>query len=158
VLQAGAIFANERKKAKSKESVVSPVKTTNLVIAGLVATAFSGIGAAHHSFAMFDPTKEIVLTGVVKEFQWTNPHTFVQLEVPGPDGTSIEWSIEGSSPNGLARIGWKRTSIKAGDQLDVTINPLRSGEHGGNFVQAKFADGRILTRRAGEAPAEGAPK
>jgi len=105
---------------------------------------------------MFDDSKEIVLTGVVKEFQWTNPHTFVQLEVKGPDGAVVEWSIEGSSPNGLARIGWKRTSIKAGDQLAVTINPLRSGEHGGNFVQAKFPDGRVLTRRAGEAPAPGA--
>jgi hypothetical protein len=107
---------------------------------------------------MFDDSKEIVLTGVVKEFQWTNPHTFVQLEVQGPGGAVTEWSIEGSSPNGLARIGWKRTSIKAGDQLAITINPLRSGEHGGNFVQAKFADGRILTRRAVEAPAEGAPR
>jgi hypothetical protein len=128
------------------------------IVAGLAATAFSGIGAAHHSFAMFDDSKEVVLTGVVKEFQWTNPHTFVQLEVKNSDGSVVEWSIEGSSPNGLARIGWKRTSIKAGDQLAVTINPLRSGEHGGNFVQAKFPDGRILTRRAGEAPATGAPQ
>jgi hypothetical protein len=128
------------------------------IVAGLAATAFSGIGAAHHSFAMFDDSKEIVLTGVVKEFQWTNPHTFVQLEVKGPDGAVVEWSIEGSSPNGLARVGWKRASIKAGDQLAVTINPLRSGEHGGNFVQAKFPDGRVLTRRAPEAPAAGAPQ
>ncbi len=128
------------------------------VLVGLAATVFSGIGAAHHSFAMFDDSKEVVLTGVVKEFQWTNPHTFVQLEVKDPNGTVVEWSIEGSSPNGLARIGWKRTSIKAGDQLAVTINPLRSGEHGGNFVQAKFPDGRILTRSAGEAPAAGAPQ
>lgn len=135
-----------------------PVKFGIPVLVGIAATVFSDIGAAHHSFAMFDDTKEIVLTGVVKEFQWTNPHTFVQLEVPGPNGTVIEWSIEGSSPNGLARLGWKRTSIKAGDQLAITINPLRTGEHGGNFVQARFADGRILTRRASEAPAEGTPK
>ncbi len=137
---------------------MSPVRIASAIVVGLAATAFSGIGIAHHSFAMFDASKEIVLTGVVKEFQWTNPHTFVQLEVQGTNGTSVEWSIEGSSPNGLARIGWKRTSIKTGDQLEITINPLRSGEHGGNFVQAKFADGRILTRRGPEAPAEGAPK
>ncbi len=137
---------------------MKPVRFGIPALIGFAATVFSGIGAAHHSFAMFDDSKEIVLTGVVKEFQWTNPHTFVQLEVPGPDGTVTEWSIEGSSPNGLARIGWKRTSIKAGDQLAITINPLRTGEHGGNFVQAKFPDGRILTRRAGEAPVEGAPR
>jgi len=125
-------------------------------LAGLAAIAASGVGSAHHSFAMFDDSKEIVLTGVVKEFQWTNPHTFVQLEVKGPDGAVVEWSIEGSSPNGLARIGWKRNSIKAGDELAITINPLRSGEHGGNFVQAKFPDGRVLSRR--EAPAPSAPQ
>ena len=135
---------------------MSPIKITPLVVAGLAAAAFSSIGAAHHSFAMFDSTKEIVLTGVVKEFQWTNPHTFVQLEVPGPNGTKVEWSIEGSSPNGLSRIGWKSTSIKPGDQVAVTINPLRSGQPGGNFIEAKFADGRILNRRTGEVPA-GAP-
>lgn len=137
---------------------MKPLRFGIPVIVGLAATAFSGSGAAHHSFAMFDDSKEVVLTGVVKEFQWTNPHTFVQFEVQGADGTVTEWSIEGASPNGLARVGWKRTSIKAGDQLAITINPLRSGEHGGNFVQAKFADGRILTRRAPEVPAEGAPK
>jgi hypothetical protein len=123
---------------------------------GLAALAASGVGSAHHSFAMFDDSKEVVLTGVVKEFQWTNPHTFVQLEVKGPDGAVVEWSIEGSSPNGLARIGWKRTSIKAGDQLAITINPLRNGDHGGNFVLAKFPDGRVLSRR--EAPAPSAPQ
>ena len=113
---------------------------------------------AHHSFSMFDLEKEITLVGEVKEFQWTNPHIWIQVLVTGEDGKVVEWSIEGSSPNGLARVGWKRTSIKAGDQLAVTINPLRSGEHGGNFVQAKFPDGRILTRRAAEAPVEGAPR
>jgi hypothetical protein len=123
---------------------------------GMAAMAFSGIGAAHHSFAMFDSTKEIVLTGVVKEFQWTNPHTFVQLVVPGPNGKNVEWSVEGSSPNGLSRIGWKRTSFKPGDQVELKINPLRSGEPGGNFIEAKFADGRVLNRRTGEVPA-GAP-
>lgn len=137
---------------------MNPAKLAIPVLVSMGAMAFSGIVVAHHSFAMFDSTKEIVLTGVVKEFQWTNPHTFVQLVVPGSDGKSVEWSIEGSSPNGLSRIGWKRTSIKAGDQVAVTINPLRSGQPGGNFVQLKFADGRILSRRSGEAPAAGTPQ
>jgi hypothetical protein len=137
---------------------VASVKIAIPVAVGLVAAAFAGAAAAHHSFAMFDRNKEVVLTGVVKEFQWTNPHTFVQLAVPGPNGTTVEWSIESSSPSSLARQGWKRTSIKAGDQVVVTINPLRSGERGGNFLQAKFSDGRILGRRQGDAPAEGAQR
>lgn len=132
-------------------------------LAGVVAVAIAGAASAHHSFAMFDRSKEIVLTGVVKEFQWTNPHTFVQLAVPGPNGTTVEWSIESSSPSSLARQGWKRTSLKAGDQVVLTINPLRSGEHGGNFLQAKFPDGHVIGRRQGgdsmpEGPQTGAQR
>jgi hypothetical protein len=96
---------------------------------------------------MFDRSKTVVLTGVVREFQWTNPHSWVQLEVMKPGGVgSVSWSIESGSPSSLARQGWKRTSLKPGDMITVTINPLRSGQPGGNFVQAKLADGTTLGR------------
>lgn len=121
----------------------------------LAAAATAGAASAHHSFAMFDRSKEVVLTGVVKEFQWTNPHSWVQLTVPRPGGTSVEWSVESGSPSSLARQGWKRTSLKPGDAVTLTINPLRSGQPGGNFVSVKFADGRVLGRNSGSAP-EGA--
>jgi len=108
---------------------------------------FSGLPAmAHHSFSMFDETKVIVLKGEVKEFQWSNPHTWIQLNVADASGKVVEWSIEGGSPNLLARQGWKRNSIKAGDQLEVTVNPLRDGQPGGSFVRAQFPDGRTLGR------------
>jgi hypothetical protein len=102
--------------------------------------------AAHHSFSMFDETKEIVLKGVVKEFQWSNPHTWIQLNVTDASGNVVEWSIEGGSPNLLGRQGWKRNSLKAGDQVEVTIHPLRDGQPGGSFMSAVLADGRTLGR------------
>ncbi len=111
-----------------------------LLLAGAVALPL----AAHHSTNMFDPQQSLVLDGVVKEFQWTNPHTWIQLNVPDGKGGLKEWSIEGSSPNLIARQGWKRNSFKAGDKVKITVRPLRSGEPGGSFVSAEFADGRKL--------------
>ena len=93
--------------------------------------------AAHHSFAMFDYSKNVTLTGTIKEFQWTNPHAWVQLVVKDPaTGKDVEWSIEGGSPNMLARTGWKRTSLKAGDKAAIVMHPLKSGEMGGSLVSA----------------------
>ena len=114
---------------------------TCLILAGAALPA-----AAHHSFSMFDETREVVLKGEVKEFQWSNPHTWIQLNVQDASGKVVEWSIEGGSPNLLGRQGWKRNTLKAGDQLEVTINPLRDGQPGGSFVRAMFPDGRKLGR------------
>jgi hypothetical protein len=113
--------------------------------AGLAAAALlaAGTASAHHSFAMFDNQKEVVLEGTVREFQWTNPHSWVQLTVV-ENGQSVEYSIEGSSPNGLARRGWTRTSLKPGDRVKVTIHPLKDGSKGGSFVRAVLPDGKTL--------------
>ena len=104
---------------------------------------------AHHSFAMFDNSKVLTLEGVVKEFQWTNPHTWTQLLVRNDQGLTEEWGIEGSSINGLAREGWKRTSLKPGDKVTVTIHPLKSGEKGGSFMTATLPDGTVLSGAPG---------
>ena len=103
---------------------------------------------AHHSFSMFDETKEIVLKGEVKEFQWSNPHTWIQLNVAEGSGKVVEWSIESGSPNLLGRQGWKRNTLKPGDQVEVTINPLRDGQPGGSFIRAVLPDGRKLGRNS----------
>jgi hypothetical protein len=102
---------------------------------------------AHHSFAMFDNEKEKTLEGVVKEFQWTNPHAWVQLMVKGPDGKDVEWSIECASPNGLKRQGWRGNTIKAGDKVTAIIHPLKSGEPGGSMMVIVLPDGKELGRR-----------
>ena len=103
---------------------------------------------AHHSFSMFDEKKETVLKGEVKEFQWSNPHTWIQLNVTDESGKVVEWSIEGGSPNLVGRQGWKRNTLKPGDQVEVTINPLRDGQPGGSFIRAVLPDGRKLGRNS----------
>jgi len=99
--------------------------------------------SAHHSFAMFDKSAEKWLEGTVTAFQWTNPHTFIQVSVPSSKG-AVEWSLEGGSPNILSRNGWKRTSLKVGEKVKVLIYPLRSGQPGGSFVEVHKADGTVL--------------
>lgn len=99
---------------------------------------------AHHSFSMFDSQKEVVLKGTVKEFQWSNPHTWIQLNVTDGSGKTIEWSIEGGSPNLVGRQGWKRNTFKPGDAVEITVHPMRDGQPGGSFVSAVLPDGRKL--------------
>ena len=110
---------------------------------------------AHHSFSMFDAAQEKTLQGTVKEFQWTNPHAWVQLMVTGPDGKITEWSIECASLNSLKREGWRGTAIKTGDRVSVVIHPLKNGEPGGSLVIVTLPDGKQLGRR-GPPPKEGA--
>ena len=103
----------------------------------------SGPATAHHSFAMFDNAKEVTLDGTIREFQWTNPHTWVQLLV-SENGQQVEYSIEGSSPNGLARKGWTRNSLKPGDKIKLVMHPLKDGTKGGSYVRATLPDGTVL--------------
>ena len=99
--------------------------------------------AAHHSFAMFDQKKIVTLEGTVHQFQWTNPHAFIELDV-STRGRTQRWSIELNSPNNLTRQGWRRSSLKAGDEVTVRIAPLRNGNPGGLFLDVRKADGTVL--------------
>jgi len=111
---------------------------------------------AHHSFAMFDQTKEVTLKGTVTEFQWTNPHAFIHVQVPGADGKPEVWEIELNSPNNLKRQGWSSTSVKTGDKVTLMTNPLRdmTAHKGGLFINVKLEDGTVLgdATRAGGGP------
>jgi hypothetical protein len=93
---------------------------------------------------MFDRTRQTQITGTVTEFQWTNPHASFKVDVLGADGKTETWSIEMNGPNNLIRAGWKRTTIKAGDKVTVTINPLRDGRPGGWYLGITLPDGRTL--------------
>ena len=99
---------------------------------------------AHHSFAGFEMDKSATIAGTVKDFQWVNPHCWIQLLVPGASGAPMEWSIEMSAPSGLVRRGWKPKTLKPGDRIVVVIHPLRDGRPGGSFVSATLADGTEL--------------
>ena len=93
---------------------------------------------------MFDRERTIVISGVVKEFQWTNPHTWLQVLVTDDSGKQVEWSLEGGSPGILSRNGWKRTSLQAGEKISVEIYPLKDGSPGGSFIEITRADGSKL--------------
>lgn len=98
----------------------------------------------HHSMAGFDRTKTVTLEGIVQEFRWQNPHSSIELDVPGKDGKVVTWQIEMTAPAYLVRQGWKRTTIKKGDKVTVVGNPLISGEPGAIFVSIKLPDGQTL--------------
>jgi Family of unknown function (DUF6152) len=98
---------------------------------------------AHHSFAMFDASREIQLRGTVREFRWTNPHAFVQI-IAANEGLEGEWSIEMTSPEHLWRIGWKPGTIRPGDKITLVVHPLRNGAHGGQFLSGFDANGASL--------------
>ncbi|MBZ5695561.1 MAG: hypothetical protein LAN36_09390 [Acidobacteriia bacterium] len=101
--------------------------------------------AAHHSGAMFDRDKQVSLTGTILRFEWTNPHSWIEIEVPNENGGSDKWSVECNSPNNLARQGWKSTSLKPGDKVTIVIHPLRTGEKGGSFLLVTLPNGEVLT-------------
>ena len=96
---------------------------------------------AHHSPSMFDGSKELTLTGTVREFQWSNPHSYIQLVVKPDDGQEQEWSLEMGGNAYLYNLGWRPSTVKAGDELTVRIQPLRNGEPGGLVLEVTTTDG-----------------
>jgi len=112
-----------------------------------MAAALPGAPAnAHHSVALFDYELPTDLEGTVIEFKYTNPHSTLPLRVRGQDGHSTIWNLEGMSPTILERVGWSNKTLKPGDQIKVTVWPLRSGAAGGNWSPQwiKFLDGKSI--------------
>ena len=104
------------------------------------------LATAHHSSAMFDKETISQKTVTVREFQWTNPHIWIQVYIENEQGEQEEWSIEGGGPNSLFRAGWRPTTFKTGDVVELKFNPMLDGTHAGFFVGAKFSDGSTLGR------------
>jgi hypothetical protein len=95
------------------------LKNLKTLLAGAALMALAGVAVAHHSFAMFDQEHPIDLVGVVNEWKYTAPHTFIILEVKEEDGTTQVWSLEGGAPSGLSRDGWTSKTLKPGDELQL---------------------------------------
>ena len=115
----------------------------------LTGAAFIAIGApasAHHSFAMFDNLHPKEISGTVKEFRFVSPHTILVVTVKGADGVEKDWILEGGAPGLQVREGLTSKSLKSGDEITVTINPLHSGAEGGSYqpAQVRFKDGRLV--------------
>jgi hypothetical protein len=99
---------------------------------------------AHHSFAMFDRNKTIGIAGVVKEYEWTNPHVWLHIMAPGKDGKSVQWSFEMQSIAQDSRAGWRSDSVKPGDKVTVEYHPLKDGSRGGQLTAGILANGTRL--------------
>jgi Family of unknown function (DUF6152) len=126
-----------------------PVRALASVVLSLAAVTSA---VAHHSFAMFDTAKRVTLVGTVTAFEWTNPHVYIELDVPGEKGAVKHWSVELGSPSILMQAGWKFSDVKVGDTLTAVINPLRNGEAGGLLTQVTLKDGRVLGNGPGRGP------
>lgn len=130
-----------------------------ILILGAVAACVAAPAVAHHSFAMFDTQgPKTRLEGVVHEFQWTNPHAFIEIDVT-ENGETKRWAVELNSPNNLTRQGWNRNTVTAGENVVIEVSPLRDGQPGGLFYTLLKEDGAevldptavMARRRAAEA-------
>ena len=116
--------------------------TTLVVVCGCL--LMSGAPIAHHSTAMYDSQNPVTIAGVVKKFEWTNPHAFVYLEVKNDKGEMVEWEVEMMSLNHLRAYGWTSKTVKPGDPLSATGAPAKSGAPSMIANRMKLADGREI--------------
>src|SRR5499427_8103885 len=110
---------------------------------------------AHHSAAGIDQTKQVTQEGIVKQFKWANPHSWLEIEVTNDKGATEIWNLEMNPPSYLVRAGWKSNSVKPGDKIKFSARPFKNGDPGGLFVSVTLADGTTLNQNAprGTAPA-----
>jgi hypothetical protein len=118
--------------------------------------AMAGAALAHHSAAMFDFSKTVTVHGTVKEFQYTNPHSWLQVLVVGPDGKTVEWGFETEGPSTLLRVGVKAKTFQPGDKVTIVASPMRDGRPAGAWLSATKADGTVYNLRPGPKPAAAA--
>ena len=117
--------------------------TTAFAALALVAGA-AAPALAHHSFAMFDFQASKTVTGTVEQFDWTNPHTFIWLQVANDKGVTERYGFEGMSPNYLGRRGWSKSTLKPGDKVTVSYHPMKDGSKGGTYQKVTLPDGKEL--------------
>ena len=121
---------------------------SKFTIAGIaLALCAAAPALAHHSDAMYDSGKQLTINGTVKEFQYTNPHSWIQLVVPAAAGAPVEYSIETQAPIVLLRAGIKPSSLQPGDKITLRYHPLKSGAPGGSLIDIKKDDGTTLSLR-----------
>jgi DNA/RNA endonuclease YhcR with UshA esterase domain len=118
---------------------------TSLVAAGVFLAATPA--QSHHSNVAYEVTKVITVTGVVKEFQWVNPHTWLHVTVDDGKGGKVVWAAEGRAPGILLRAGWTRSSLKAGETVTVDMSPAKDGTLVSIIARVTKADGTILSNQ-----------
>jgi hypothetical protein len=120
------------------------VRTIGILVVTLGLAGSARPAFAHHSFAMFDTTRRVTLAGTVTAFEWTNPHAYIELDVPDEKGAIKHWSIELGSPSILMQGGWKFKDLKYGDKVTAIVSPLKSGQSGALLSSITMPDGRVL--------------
>jgi hypothetical protein len=129
--------------------MTTPIVSRSIrALAAMAMFAAASAAYAHHSFAMFDNENQIKLKGTVKDFQWQNPHVYIEIDgsdVYAKDKSTKSWTIECANPGILNRIGWKFNMVKVGDEVTLIVAPLRSGEPGALLKQITLPDGKVFT-------------
>jgi hypothetical protein len=124
-----------------------------VVFAGLLASLFAGPAGSHHSFAPYEPTHQIKMTGTVAKFTWQNPHVYIELDAAAEGQEHRRWLIECANPGILNRIGWRFNMISEGDEITVIVAPLRDGRPGALLKQVTLADGSVYGNGGPAGPA-----
>jgi Family of unknown function (DUF6152) len=99
---------------------------------------------AHHSTAAFDNEKSLTIQGTVTQWYWANPHCLLKLDVKTESGEVVHWVTETGAPANMVDAGWRKNSLKPGDQITVTLRPAKSGKPVGRTLRVEFADGKTL--------------
>jgi hypothetical protein len=120
-----------------------------LGLAALAASLLAAPALAHHSFAMFDQSKVVYLSGTVKQLEFVNPHVWLQLAIPNDKGEMATWGFEGGSVAQLITLGWSRESFKVGDQVEIGFRPMKDGSRGGQLMTVQPLNGQKLCSNRG---------
>ena len=118
-------------------------------LAGIAPLLLALPALAHHSFAMFDQSKVLYLSGAVKEFEFVNPHVWLHVAIINDKGEASTWSFEGGSPTQLVRLGWSKDDVRIGEKVEVGFRPMKDGSRGGQLMSVKFPNGQRLCSNRG---------
>ena len=123
--------------------------------AAILLLGFSSPAVAHHSFAMFDRDKTVEIQGTVKSFQWTNPHSFLDVYVDDPKGGApVLWTLEFGAVHNLANQGWKPKTVIPGDKVLLTLHPAKDGGPYGQGLTVTLPNGTVMQAIQGILPSE----
>ena len=124
-----------------------PRRHATILVALVVCIFYPTAALPHHSNVAYEVTKVITVTGVVKSFDWVNPHTWVHVAVDDGKGGKVEWACEGRAPGVLLRAGWTRNSLKPGDTVTIDMSPAKDGSKTSIIARVTKADGTILSNQ-----------
>ncbi len=122
---------------------------TAIGLACLAAVLLAAPAFAHHSFAMFDQSKVLHVSGTLKEFEFVNPHAWVHVTIVNDKGEPATWSFEGGSPSQLVKLGWSKENFRVGEKIDVGFRPMKDGSRGGQLMSVTFTSGQRLCSNRG---------